>query len=363
MNKALKVLGKNYSTIEDFLEDKTFCDWVLNKESSYRRAWEDYAENHPELTEEIKVAGEILWELHEEKKAWDKQGKDKVKEGIEKRLGFRTVDRTVKRDYYTYHRNQYSSHRFSWVIAAVVSLVLVGAGIVGWHEVNRREAALPAPEVAMVIKSNQKGQKSIVHLPDGSQVTLNSSSEIRYLSDFGKHHRNLSLKGEAFFQVARDTSMSFIVRSGEITTKALGTSFNISAYENENTSVKLATGIVEIEQDGEEKEETLMRLIPGEEAFLTAGTKIGKRKFDLESAFLWKDGVLFFDEKPFSDVVEILERWYGVEIILKNKPVGKLPLVSGRFDNDHLDNVLKSIGYSLRFSHEIAQKNVTISFD
>ncbi|WP_200976245.1 FecR family protein [Echinicola sp. 20G] len=351
-------MGRNYHNIEDFLEDKTFCDWVLNHLSTHRLTWELFESEHPELELEIKAAKEILLELYKEKRLWEKAGKDRVGNEIKERLGFNKVETRAFRE--KVYQPQSVSSNLSWGIAAVIALVLTCAGIVGWYGLDQKET-ITVPSVAMVVKSNQKGQKSIVHLPDGSQVTLNSSSEISYLSNFGKDHRNLTLEGEAFFQVTRDTSMAFTVTSGEITTTALGTSFNINAYEKDRPSVKLATGVVEVTKARDKSD--LMRLTPGEEAFLGVDLKVQKREFDLESAFLWKEGIIFFDESPFSEVVLTLERWYGVEITLKELPTGKLPLVSGRFENDHLDNVLESIGYSLRFSHEITQKNVTVSFN
>ncbi|GGF16356.1 FecR family protein [Echinicola rosea] len=347
-------MSKEYQDITDFLEDHTFRDWVLHKDSLHRQEWEAFLAHHPDKKVEVDLAKAVLLELTEDRISWEGKAKADTKKAILQRIKGKA---SQERDITPPPRRGF----FGWAKVAVVAILMLGAAAVAWEikQTDTPQEVVQSP--SWIVRTNHAGQKSIVHLPDGSKVVLNASSTIRYRDDFGKVNRDLSLQGEAFFDVKRDVAKPFSVMTGKVTTTALGTSFNVSAFDQAHPSIKLATGIVEIRRENPEKEEKL-KLVPGEEAFMDPDNSLAKRQFDVSSAFLWKDGVLFFDRTPFGEVVKTLERWYAVEITVRHHPENKTPLVSGRFDNDHLDNVLTSIGYSLRFSHEIDQKKVTIDF-
>src|SRR5690606_21518010 len=115
-------------------------------------------------------------------------------------------------------------------------------------------------------KSNPIGQKSIIQLADGSKVVLNADSELKFLDNFGQGHREIYLKGEAFFEVALDSLRPFTVYSGESVTMALGTSFNINSYDNKKVQIQLATGKVKVIHEDKEKEPVY--LDPGEEVIV-----------------------------------------------------------------------------------------------
>ena len=101
-----------------------------------------------------------------------------------------------------------------------------------------------------VVKAD-KGDKARIELPDGTNVVLNSASQMSYLNDFGKKNRCVQLNGEAFFKVAHDESRTFIVQVGELEVKVLGTSFNVSAYEDdEDIVVVLQEGKVGVYAQG-----------------------------------------------------------------------------------------------------------------
>lgn len=93
-----------------------------------------------------------------------------------------------------------------------------------------------APGMPLVVKAG-KGDKARIELPDGTNVVLNSASQLSYLNDFGKKNRCVQLNGEAFFKVAHDESRTFIVQAGNLEVKVHGTSFNVSAYEDDEDIV------------------------------------------------------------------------------------------------------------------------------
>ena len=148
--------------------------------------------------------------------------------------------------------------------------------------------------------------------------------------------------------------------SGELTTEALGTSFIVKGYKREEKiQVMLVSGKVKVENDnGPGTGNDLLFLTAGEEALLTS-IDFKKTKFNPRTALLWTKGILHFDNTPFSEAIPILEKWYGVEITISGK-LGEEPKISGEFNQDTLENVLKSICYAFQCKFQISDKSVLI---
>ncbi len=214
----------------------------------------------------------------------------------------------------------------------------------------------PSP---IIWKKTDKGQKLTVKLSDGSKVVLNSGSSISYPQYFTNDSREITLVGEAYFEVARDTLRPFSVRAGETVTTALGTSFNIDAYDTNEINIALATGKVKVHTVG---------LKDRVEKYLTPGHAITYQRekadfivseFEYRKYFLWKEGIIHFRDASFGEIVDKLEMWYGVDIQSDLKPAGIKPY-TGEFDDESLVNVLNSMSYSLDFYYKIEDKKVEI---
>lgn len=144
-------------------------------------------------------------------------------------------------------------------------------------------------------------------LPDGSRVWVNSLSELRFPVQFSAQERRVFLKGEAFFEVARDQDRPFRVDVNGHDITVLGTSFNVVAYGNTATAT-LLEGSVRV-SNGEQSH----LLTPGKQASIT-DTQIGIRQADTEKVIAWKDGYFHFSEDPIQQIMEQLARWYDLEI-------------------------------------------------
>lgn len=243
-----------------------------------------------------------------------------------------------------------------WKVAAAIVLI---AGI-SFYIVQTEQTS--TPEIAWVTKTTQLGQKTTVTLSDGSTVKLNSGSSISYPQHFDKNNRKIELIGEAFFEVAKDAKRPFKVKTGEVTTIALGTSFNINAYPNKKSiDISLATGKVKVESSNYKKKAIdPIYLMPGEKASYHISTLYFKKQtFDSEEMLGWKDGIIYFKNANESDLVEKLKGWYGVDIQIKNQPTKTID-ISTRFDNVSLENVLESLSYTLGFEYSIDNKKVII---
>ncbi|MCR9015267.1 FecR family protein [Aquiflexum gelatinilyticum] len=227
------------------------------------------------------------------------------------------------------------------------------------HKTEERTAFL---EVKTIERFTPKGNKKIITLPDGSTVVLNADSKLTYASDFIQN-RTITLEGEGFFDVVRDEEHPFKVITDNIATTALGTSFNIRAYEgNPNIQISLASGKVKVENN---IDQNLLEITPGEAVYYSEDSNtFEKQNVNLSHVLSWKEGILQFEKTPFNLIIEDLERWYGVEIKVTGDK--KLPeyKCSGTFKpHEYLSNVLKVLSYSVEFEYKISGNEVTLEFN
>lgn len=245
-----------------------------------------------------------------------------------------------------------------WLYAACIAIIVI---FTFYFTTNQSLSTDNSSSPEMVVKNIPAGMKSTILLNDGSKVVLNSGSTISYPASFTDTSRTITLKGEAYFDVAEDKTRPFsVIASGTITT-ALGTSFNINSRDS-ICKISLATGKVMITSQNTgatDTEETIM-LSPGEalEVNHAAGTK-HKSIFDPNADLLWKDGILYFKEAPLKEVINKLELWYDVEFQFKgNKNL--TDKYTGRFENASLAHVLDNMSYVLNFEYLIQGKKVII---
>lgn len=250
-------------------------------------------------------------------------------------------------------------------VAASISILLVSA----WFVINNEKEVVPTVVSEVFYnKTNMAGQKSSFNLPDGTKVWLNAESSLKYSSKYGIKDRKVELLGEAFFDVKKDKTKEFIVTSENFKTTALGTSFNVCAFPGEDhLKVALVTGKVRIDQyrkDGTQDISSNTFLRPGEQMNYSKNkNSLNKGKFSSMKTVKWKDGVLYFEDTCFNDIIKTLERWYGVNFSIVNPPAADEVLFSGEFKDETLRNVLKALSYSRKFSHDIDGKSIIIQFN
>lgn len=197
-------------------------------------------------------------------------------------------------------------------------------------------------EVVWVEKATPWGEKLSVSLPDGTRVKLNSGSSIKFPMAFTGDKRRVELQGEAFFDVAENKEQPFIIRSGDVETKVLGTSFNVDAFEErDEVAVSVLTGKVMVSTANSQ-----VFLTPGEQGIYNRQQgKFTRDKVDIERVLLWKDGIIHFKDAPFQEVAKVLERWYGVNITFENEQLKQCHLTA-TYKNESLATVLGSIAYA-----------------
>jgi ferric-dicitrate binding protein FerR (iron transport regulator) len=212
-------------------------------------------------------------------------------------------------------------------------------------------------QLETVTKSTNTGQKLKVFLPDLSYAWLNANSSISYEKDFTDSVRKIHLTGEAYFVVKKDAVRPFVVVANNSEITALGTEFNVNAYtRSKHTEVCLHEGKVLVKKTDLEEENTVV-LQPGEMATIPTDEHYISKSYYDAMTLGWKNGLLYFKQARFDDIIYELEKWYGVEITYNKRP-NTAWTFSGSFDNESLDNVLRIIGFTEKFEFEISGNTV-----
>ena len=203
--------------------------------------------------------------------------------------------------------------------------------------------------------STVNGQQYEVTLPDGSQIWLNSASTLTYPANFAQlDKRKVELNGEAYFEVAKDKSRPFIVRTDRQEVEVLGTHFNINSYRNERaTKTTLLEGSVRVSDSKTQKV-----LLPGQQSLLT-DESLSVSKVDTEEAVAWKQGDFIFRNEAFDAVLRQVARWYNVEVVDSTRRAGVR--LSGTISKSQtLSTVLKALEVTGEIKFKIEGKRVTV---
>ncbi|MDR1414527.1 MAG: DUF4974 domain-containing protein [Odoribacteraceae bacterium] len=182
-----------------------------------------------------------------------------------------------------------------------------------------------------------------VILSDGTRVFLNSESRLEYPVSFGGDTREVSLEGEAFFEVEHDASWPFIVHAGGVRARVLGTSFNVFAYGDEPVhKATLVSGRLEVLVAGAPSG-VLLR--PGMEAAWRPGEGDAEtREVDITARSLWRDGIIMLNEDELDVVMRMLARWYDVRVFFDRESLARQHTFTGRIDrNEDLAGVLRTL--------------------
>jgi ferric-dicitrate binding protein FerR (iron transport regulator) len=198
----------------------------------------------------------------------------------------------------------------------------------------------PSEIVYNTLATPRGGQYQLV-LPDGTKVWLNAASSLRYPTSFTGKERLVELKGEAYFEVAKNTARPFRVRVDDMKIDVLGTSFDVMAYADEQTrKATLLDGAIKVSND-----HASLLLHPGEQAASENTGLALVKQADVEEAVAWKNGLFKFNGAGIEAVMRQISRWYDVDVIYQGpKTTHSFSGVIGRDTN--LSNVLKILEYS-----------------
>ncbi len=217
------------------------------------------------------------------------------------------------------------------VVGIAASLILVFLSIYEMDKVHQ-------PVVQMAQVSTGFGERKQVVLADGSKVVLNACSNLQYPETFDGEVRQVSLVGQAFFDIARNEEKPFFVETGKFHVQVLGTEFDVKAYaEDEMVAVEVQDGKVEVTLP-----EATLRLKRNEQILMnTQSGEFNKKKENKEVA-TWRRGCLHFNHTPIRDVARELERIYRCDISF-HEGQEFTNIITGEPDNQDLESVLESL--------------------
>jgi ferric-dicitrate binding protein FerR (iron transport regulator) len=240
-------------------------------------------------------------------------------------------------------------YRYAAVILVAILLGVGGYYIASQNPVNEIYTEILPPETLEL-------QEHI--LPDGSVVTLNNNSKISFPKRFKGNVREVTITGEVFFDVKPNPEKPFVINAGEAQVKVLGTSFNVSAYpEQEKVEVIVETGKVQVtkKSDNPIKETNSLLLSPGEKGiFSEKNNKLEKNVNSDRNYLAWKTHNLVFEETPLTQVINHLKKVYRIDIQLTDKELNNLVLTA-EFNKKPVDFILNVI--QLTFDLDLKKEN------
>ena len=202
-----------------------------------------------------------------------------------------------------------------------------------------------------------KGGEYKIVLDDGTEIWLNSASELKYPAHFVGNERRVCLVGEAYFQVARNEAAPFIVETRDMDVKVLGTSFNVSAYEDEeNSHATLVEGRVEVDDkiNGEK-----VTLTPGEQALLQ-GKEMVVREVNTKLYSMWRLDRFTFASEDMEGVIRKLSRWYNVNFFFSNSSMKQKRFTGSLPKYSDISQVLKMIEMTTDIKFQVKGNTIII---
>jgi ferric-dicitrate binding protein FerR (iron transport regulator) len=268
------------------------------------------------------------------------------------------MDKTLQRKIFKQVKEEIGWKRqrslpFGRIAAAVLLMLSVGLSVYLYQRQAR-------PLMHDMVVQVERGQRVHVILPDGSRVAVNSGSELSYGDGFDQKDRVLSLKGEAYFEVAHDKKRPFIVKAGGLAVRAVGTCFDVKSYAGDaEASAVLISGRVEVSTDKE-----CLSLLPDERVSLNKRSgEMTKSRVDNASSYAdWRHDSLTFNGDTFEEIARTLERQYNIRITFASEALKKYRFRGTSPDNS-LENILQVLSLASPLSYELRDSVVILRED
>lgn len=221
-------------------------------------------------------------------------------------------------------------------------------GIIAFNQINKQNSGYN------LLKTPKAGEYQMI-LPDGTKVWLNAASSLKFPSSFNKGERRVELNGEAYFEVAHNKSIPFVVHFNHTDVEVLGTHFNINSYNAKSTTT-LLEGSVKIKNGRTEK-----MLKPGDEATETSGQLAVYKTADTYKSIAWKEGVFYFNDDKITDILDQIARWYNVDVTYEGTPKNKT--YSGNIRRQAtLNQALEMLNAVSGAKFKLENRTITVNF-
>lgn len=267
------------------------------------------------------------------------------KNSIQERMGYKPT---------LYRRKLTGSFQLRQAAIWIV-MILAGVGIYAISYLGNAKK----DKLVFVERNNPNGQRSKIILSDSSVVYLGAGSRLKYPETFAGETREIYLYGEAFFEVKKNPQRPFMIHTGQIQTKVLGTSFKIEAFKNQPLVVGVATGKVRVDHINGEFSKSLAVLIPGQKMVLDHG-KVTNLMVNLEEVKDLKEARLTFNDASLIEISKVLQRWYNVRVTFKKQAKSRERMTLTLDASVSIDKVLNVLAAAGHFNYTIKNKEIII---
>lgn len=361
---------------EKLVEDPKFLKWIFYPTEELNTYWENYLEQNPN---ELDLILEFKTKFEKHLKYKNEQ----ISEPEKKKLAYR-IKKNLELDHQKKKRILYIRNVMKYASVAIIFFALGSSLVYLYMDGRQSESVFENPTLSahvhdpvLIIDNNKQiqlnkgqseldysnngeiivnreeslkrkdpgnvlemntliipyGSRSLITLADSSRVWLNAGSRLIYPSEFVNKKREVFLVGEAFFEVTKNESQPFIVKTTDIEIKVLGTRFNVSAYpEDYSVQTALAEGNVEISSANARLFNHKFKLAPGEMAYFNKKNKETViYKVDVEYYTLWTQGLFSFSNTDLNRIIKKLERFYNIQFQFEDPLIGIIQ-ISGKLD-------------------------------
>jgi len=325
--------------LEDFVVDDEFREWVMCPTDYSAAKWNQFISEHPEKKNSVEQAALIVRSL----------------EPVETKIPQGRIDIIWHRIMQNRKRHLFNMNMVIKYAAVFIFAFFLGFGVYNFHRGSLPDSSNTYTEVHVPC-----GERSQVILSDGTKVWLNSGTILKFPLVFNSKKRNVFLKGEAFFDVSKNTKKPFIVNAGQMNIQVFGTRFDVCAYTDDHEfSATLEKGMITatsmLTGTGEK-----LQLKPGEQVVFNFDTKkITRKMVDTELYTSWKEDMLHFKNAGFSDVIKKMERWYGVKITVDESAKFN-KYYNMTIKTESLREMLNLLSYITPIKYKIEKDNVFI---
>jgi len=265
--------------------------------------------------------------------------------------------------------------RVFWRVASIILLFIVSGYFMLYFnsESKRDDASIAEISISTVKYKNYlstkilytpKGVKAHLILPDSSQVWMNSDTRIEYPDTFNLSVRDVTISGEAYFKVVKNPGRPMIIKTTKgFSIEVLGTEFNIKAYDNESRSqTTLYSGEINLLRE-KNKKVISTKIAPNQTVIINSeSTENNVSKVIKESPsddYAWKEGKIIFDSTPVTEVIKTLERWHGVEFIVKDTDILNYK-ITATFNSESIVQIMDLIQLTSLIKYEVKNRKVIL---
>lgn len=369
----------HYYTIEDFVWDDKFREWVLYPNPAVSEFWAGWLLKYPEKEPVIQQAREVVAVLKATPHKISEQRKHEIIAGTLGRINAPVLTPVFSAaDMREAPARRINRLRYGLGIAAAFLLILAGAWFMAYNMSGRNrdysyEALVKRSGVKLMETSNTSSGPLVIRLSDGSSVTLEKNARISYAPSFsGLDKREVYLSGDAFFDIQKNPSKPFSVYANEVVTKVLGTSFKVKTdLTAGKVTVEVLTGRVEVYEQRKAAVKPGSRR--GNGVILTPNQKVVySAEKDLFESTLVDDPIpivkkgnekakrlFLFEDTPLSEVIKDLEATYGIEVEVENEAIYNCRF-TGDISEQNLYRKLDALCQSTKTSYEIKETKIFI---